>query len=62
MSLIIVIIGLEPPMHVYSSEAYPFSKQNASLAIITSVECISGGVIQIVLFWPKINKHSDIID
>lgn len=45
------IPALEPVMHVYSVEAFPLSKRNASLAFVTSFDYILNGLV-IGYVWP----------
>lgn len=55
MALIAVFIhvfatfGIEPVQHVYATEAFPLSKRNASLAVVTCVEYV--GNCLIIIWW-----------
>lgn len=45
---IFATLGIEPVQHIYASEAFPLSKRNASLAIVTCCEYIMQGAIAIL--------------
>lgn len=51
---VVVFFGFEPLIHVYSAEAFPWNKRNASLAFVTCLECIFSG-----FFWYGIRKFKD---
>lgn len=44
---IFAALGIEPVQHIYVAEAFPLSKRNGSLAIVTCIEYILQGVITI---------------
>lgn len=44
-----IAIGIDCTQHVYAAEAFPLTKRNASMAIVTSFEYISHGII--VVLW-----------
>lgn len=46
---IFATLGIDPIQHIYACEAFPLSKRNASLAIVTCIEYILHAIITILL-------------